>query len=104
MPLTALSENKAQVPDQTAIEINADIIESGAPDRKIRGLRWAIVIVAIISSTFLYSLDNTIMANIRPGIIESLGHIEMLPWMSVSYPLGEVGSCPFWQVFNQNLH
>jgi hypothetical protein len=96
MPLTVLSEDKTILPDQSAIEVNGDITEGGSQDRTISGLRWAIVVVAIISSTFLYSLDNTIMANIRPGIIESLGHIEMLPWMSVSYPLGEVGSCPFW--------
>lgn len=64
--------------------------------RKVTGVRWAIVVLAIISSTFLYALDNTIVANIRPGIIRSLGHIEMLPWVTIAYPLGEVGSCPFW--------
>ncbi|ORY09573.1 major facilitator superfamily domain-containing protein [Clohesyomyces aquaticus] len=70
--------------------------DDGPTVRKIRGIWWAIVITAIISSTFLYSLDNTVMANIRPDIVDSLGHMEMLPWISVSYPLGEVGTCPFW--------
>jgi hypothetical protein len=67
-----------------------------AVTRKPTGLTRAIVVMAVISSTFFYALDNTIMANIRPGIIKSLGHIEMLPWMTVAYPMGEVGSCPFW--------
>jgi hypothetical protein len=66
------------------------------PVQRVRGFWWAIVLISIVSSTFLYSLDNTVMANIRPDIVDSLGHMEMLPWMSVSYPLGEVGTCPFW--------
>jgi hypothetical protein len=39
---------------------------------------------------FLFALDNTIVANVQPSIIESLGHVDMLPWVSVSYPLGVV--------------
>ena len=55
-----------------------------------------LVVAAILSSTFLYALDNTIVANIRPRTILSLGHIHTLPWMSVAYAVGEVGSNPFW--------
>nr|POE61029.1 efflux pump patc [Quercus suber] len=36
----------------------------------------------------LYALDNTIVATIQPAIIEDLGHIEKLPWLSVTYQLG----------------
>ncbi|KAL9640599.1 MAG: hypothetical protein Q9204_000655 [Flavoplaca sp. TL-2023a] len=64
--------------------------------RDIKSVRWVVVVTAILSSTFLYALDNTIVANIRPSIIESLGEIEKLPWVSVAYAAGEVGSNPFW--------
>ena len=64
--------------------------------RKVTGLLWLAVLLSILSSTFLSALDNTVMANIRPGIIRSFGHLEMLQWITVAYPLGEVGSCPFW--------
>lgn len=64
--------------------------------REIGGLRWAMVVAAILSSTFLYALDNTIVANIRPSIVVSLGQINKLPWVSVAYAVGEVGSNPFW--------
>ncbi|KAL8949410.1 MAG: hypothetical protein Q9222_004479 [Ikaeria aurantiellina] len=67
-----------------------------ADARKIKGARWILVVIAILSSTFLYALDNTIVANIRPSIIGSLGQIEKLPWISVAYAAGEVGSNPFW--------
>ncbi|KAL8786818.1 MAG: hypothetical protein Q9213_002555 [Squamulea squamosa] len=70
--------------------------ESNKDTRDIKNIRWVIVVTAILSSTFLYALDNTIVANIRPSMIETLGEIEKLPWVSVAYAAGEVGSNPFW--------
>lgn len=96
MPPPSTSNEKTALPEQTAIDVDDHRVEDVVLARKITGLKWAVVVLAIISSTFLYALDNTIMANIRPGIIKSLGHIELLPWITVAYPLGEVGSCPFW--------
>lgn len=99
LAMSTTSETKEELTSQ--VEIGSDggaSQEDAVATRSITGLPWAAVVLAILSSTFLYSLDNTIMANIRPGIIKSLGHIEMLPWMTVAYPLGEVGSCPFWYV------
>jgi hypothetical protein len=67
-------------------------------ERKLKGLSWFLVILAILSPTFLYALDNTVMANVRPSIIDTFGHIDMLTWLSVSYPMGEVGGNPLWLV------
>ena len=81
------AERVASSPDNIGNEEN---------NREILGLRWVLVVTAVLSTTFLYALDNTIVANIRPSIILSLGHINKLPWMSVAYAVGEVGSNPFW--------
>ncbi|GAB1312796.1 hypothetical protein MFIFM68171_03006 [Madurella fahalii] len=76
--------------------------DTGGARRKWTTVRWIIVIVAILSSTFLYALDNTITANIRPSMIAALGNrIDMLPWLSVSYPMGEVGTNPLWGKLNK---
>ncbi|XXH04687.1 hypothetical protein Hte_011109 [Hypoxylon texense] len=65
--------------------------------RAITGIRWPLVVLAVLSSTFLYALDNTVTANVRPSITETFGNrIDMLPWLSVSYPMGEVGTNPLW--------
>lgn len=64
--------------------------------RTVTGISWAIVVISVLSSTFLYAFDNTVMANVRPSIISTFGQIDLLPWISVSYPLGEVGSNPLW--------
>jgi hypothetical protein len=66
--------------------------------RKITGLSWAIVVVALISSTVLYALDNTVLATVRPSMIKTLGRIDLLGWISAAYPMTEVGSNPLWLV------
>lgn len=68
-------------------------------ERKLKGFSWFIVVVAILAPTFLYALDNTIMANVRPSIIDTFDRVDMLTWLSVSYPMGEVGANPLWFVF-----
>ena len=69
----------------------------GVTTRKITGVAWFVVNVALLSATFLYALDNTVTATVRPGIVETFGHrIDMLPWVSVAYPMGEFGANPIW--------
>lgn len=64
-------------------------------ERGVRGFRSLLVVLAVLSSTFLYALDNTVTANARPSMIETFGNrFDMLPWLSVSYLMGEVGMNP----------
>ena len=64
--------------------------------RKLKGWLWGAVVTAILSSTFLFALDNTIVADIQPKIIEDLGDIDKLPWVSVSFALGGVSTNLIW--------
>ncbi|KAI0974394.1 putative efflux pump antibiotic resistance protein [Xylaria arbuscula] len=68
-----------------------DTDENPNDSRKLTGITWFIAMFAIISSTFLYALDNTVLANVRPSIIDTFGQIDLLTWVSVAYPLGEIG-------------
>lgn len=68
------------------------------PERKIRGSRWAIVIISILSSVTLYSLDNTIVADIQPQIIDAFGEINKLPWLSVAFLISCVATNSIWYV------
>ncbi|GLA47460.1 hypothetical protein CBS147343_4980 [Aspergillus niger] len=82
---------------------------SGSADavtgRKITGVAWFVVNVALLSATFLYALDNTVTATVRPAIVDTFGNrIDMLPWVSVAYPMGEVGTNPIWAKLNKFLN
>ncbi|KAI0383337.1 putative efflux pump antibiotic resistance protein [Hypomontagnella monticulosa] len=74
--------------------------DDGVQVREVKGVLWFLVVVAVLSATFLYALDNTVMANVRPSIVETFDRIDMLPWLSVSYPMGEVGANPLWGKLN----
>lgn len=93
----------------TDISCNGGKTNSGVPkaqldnndksERTIKGARWAVIVLSVLSSTFLYALDNTVTANVRPSMIETFGNrVEWLTWLSVSYPMGEVGMNPLWYV------
>lgn len=107
MATMSSSETQPSEPEKTQLDSPKDTGEryqetnlnnEDGNTRKVSGIAWAIAIVALLSSTFLYALDNTIMANVRPSIVETFHRIDMLPWLSVSYPMGEVGSNPLWYV------
>lgn len=53
-------------------------------------LKWFTVVVALFFAVFLFALDTTVVADVQPSIIETLGDIERLPWVSVAYPLGTI--------------
>ncbi|KAI2885384.1 hypothetical protein CBS63078_11188 [Aspergillus niger] len=107
-------------PTQTAASSTSDPVEkplqdatasdpSGSADavtgRKITGVAWFVVNIALLSATFLYALDNTVTATVRPAIVNRFGNrIDMLPWVSVAYPMGEVGTNPIWAKLNKFLN
>jgi hypothetical protein len=92
------------VTQSTALgDINPEshIDEDVDSERKLRGLPWFLVIMAVLSPTFLYALDNTVMANVRPSIIDTFGELDMITWLSVAYPMGELGANPLWYVLGK---
>ncbi|KAI9806472.1 MAG: hypothetical protein M1833_003659 [Piccolia ochrophora] len=66
------------------------------PPRTLKGPLWVLAVVSILSSTFLFSLDNTIVADVQPRIIEQFGEIDKLPWLSVAFLLGALSTNLIW--------
>jgi hypothetical protein len=54
----------------------------------VKGWRWALVVSAILSSLFLFNLDNTIVGDIQPAITETFEDVGKLPWLGVAFLLG----------------
>ncbi|KAH0537074.1 hypothetical protein FGG08_006115 [Glutinoglossum americanum] len=70
--------------------------DTEVPPRTVKGFVWALVVLAILSSTFLFALDNTVVADVQPAIVERFGDIGKLPWLSVSFLLGTVSTILIW--------
>ncbi|KAL4762210.1 putative MFS transporter [Aspergillus foveolatus] len=87
--------------DSSCASDNDQPKEAQSP-RNIHGLLWVVTILAIYSSTFLFALDNTIVANIQPAIISSLNGIEKLAWSGVAFVMASSATVLTWlQIFNQ---
>ncbi|KAI9676065.1 MAG: hypothetical protein M1817_000808 [Caeruleum heppii] len=73
-----------------------------ASPRDIHGWKWVLAIVSILSSAFLFALDNSIVADIQPAIVARFGDIEKLPWLSVTFNLGAAATTLVWgKLFGQ---
>ena len=53
--------------------------EKAPPPRDVHGWKWSIVVSSILASTFLFSLDNTIVADVQPAVFQRFGEIDTLP-------------------------
>ncbi|KND89162.1 putative HC-toxin efflux carrier TOXA [Tolypocladium ophioglossoides CBS 100239] len=100
---------------QTSSELEANVpLQEKSPEeaadaspREIHGILWFLVVIGILSSIFLYSLDNTVVADITPvGVlcdcrsvlhdradcgktaVNRFGDVVKLPWLSVGFLLG----------------
>ncbi|PLN86962.1 MFS drug efflux transporter [Aspergillus taichungensis] len=75
--------------------------ETSAPSRppaarNVHGIAWVAVVGSILSATFLYGLDQTIVANVQPAIVDRFDSLGQLSWVSVAFLLGAASSNLFW--------
>lgn len=76
--------------------------EVEAPPRDLSGWKWFLAMTAILSSIFLYALDNTVVADIQPVIIKDFGEVDKLSWLSVAFLLGATATNLIWgKVYSQ---
>jgi MFS family permease len=73
----------------TLAEKPIDATEDSGPEyqREIHGIKWVLTVGAILSCVFLYALDTTVVADIQPNIIVSLGDFQKFPWLATAYAL-----------------
>ncbi|KAF4961863.1 hypothetical protein FSARC_10021 [Fusarium sarcochroum] len=73
--------------------------ENDESPRNIHGWKWAVSYTAMLSTTFLFALDNTIVAEIQPAILGDLGAIELLPWVGTGFALGTMVVLPLSKAY-----
>lgn len=76
--------------------VSSDRITVAITLSSIRFLIIHVIVTAILSSVFLFALDQTIVADVQPNIIVEFGSIDKLPWLSVSFLLGNASTNLFW--------
>ncbi|KAF2969068.1 hypothetical protein GQX73_g4496 [Xylaria multiplex] len=64
--------------------------------RKASGLSWVLIVISILSSAFLFALDNTIVADIQPAVVRDFQSVDKLTWLPVAFLLGAASSNLLW--------
>lgn len=64
------------------------------------GIKWFLVIFSILVGLFLFALDNTIVADIQPAIVEEFNSVDKIAWLASGFFLsGTALMLPFGQFF-----
>jgi MFS family permease len=103
---------KLELPDASAIAITSaetsDVEKADAIPpadvlpRDVTGAKWLLVVLAILSSTFLFALDNTVVADVQPQIVTQFNAVGQLAWLSVAFIMAAVSTnLLFGQLYSQ---
>ncbi|OQE23756.1 hypothetical protein PENSTE_c008G04708 [Penicillium steckii] len=82
-------------PDVAAAMTDVDHVEEDVQSRVPKPL-WVLIVLTILSSTFLFSLDNTIVADIQSPIVERFGEVGKMSWLGVAFVLSGSATIITW--------
>ncbi|KAI1400534.1 MFS drug efflux transporter [Hypoxylon fuscum] len=70
--------------------------EDGHACRNVGTFSWILIVISILSSAFLFSLDNTIVADVQPAIVREFSSVEKLSWLPVAFFMGAASTNLLW--------
>lgn len=84
-----------KIPDPPTMEegkVRGEIGHPVAEEREYKGIVWIIVCFALLSPSFLYGLDNTVVADLQGPILEQFGSsaVVQVGWLGIAFPMGSV--------------
>ncbi|KAJ5536079.1 major facilitator superfamily transporter [Penicillium frequentans] len=91
--VSIVTETKCTTTTETTQDV--DFVQEDVQARVSKPL-WLLIVVTIISSTFLFSLDNTIVADVQSPIIEKFGEVGKLSWLGVAFVLASAATIITW--------
>jgi MFS family permease len=93
---TDVSERTSEIGVDAVADEKQEPTEAVAAPREITGWKWGLVVISILSSIFLFALDNTVVADIQPAIIANFGEIQKLPWLTGAFLIGSASTNLVW--------
>ncbi|KAK1988890.1 major facilitator superfamily-domain-containing protein [Colletotrichum cereale] len=84
--------NKENGNELSSHDADADV---DAP-REVHGVKWFLIICALLSALFLYALDNTVVANVQAKVAETYHRVDLVPWLGVSFALASAATTLPW--------
>ena len=75
------------------------LVEESHP-REMKPWQWILLSGSVFFATTLLALDNTVVADLQPQIVEAFGEYSKFPWINLNYSLGAVVSGLLWYVIS----
>ncbi|KAL9617495.1 MAG: hypothetical protein Q9160_007706 [Pyrenula sp. 1 TL-2023] len=75
---------------------SSDNDDVNTSEPQLRGVKLLLVVVSLISATFLWGLDGTIVADIQATFVEEFNAVDKLAWNSVAFFLGAAATVLSW--------
>ncbi|TRX96508.1 hypothetical protein FHL15_002780 [Xylaria flabelliformis] len=99
--MTTSSQSEMAPPDniiesQASENEKSTAEETPVSPRKATGLSWILIVISILSSAFLFALDNTIVADIQPAVVRDFQSVDKLTWLPVAFLLGASSTNLLW--------
>ncbi|KAK0609540.1 MFS drug efflux transporter [Bombardia bombarda] len=64
--------------------------------RDVGTISWILVVASILSASFLFSLDNTIVADVQPAVVRDFSSVDKLSWLPVAFLMGAASTNLLW--------
>ncbi|KAJ5398185.1 hypothetical protein N7509_006298 [Penicillium cosmopolitanum] len=90
-----IQQVQIESPDVREDVQGVDYIEENVQSSVAKPL-WALIVLTILSSTFLFSLDNTIVADVQSPIVERFGEVGKMSWLGVAFVLSGSATIIAW--------
>ncbi|KAK9772341.1 putative Major facilitator superfamily (MFS) profile domain-containing protein [Seiridium cardinale] len=90
-------DEKQNASDSPALSDRAEPVAETKTDTDTassHGFKWWFAYASVLSTVLLFAIDGTIVADIQPSIVDSLGEVDKLPWIGVAISLGTVAILP----------
>ncbi|KAJ5673212.1 major facilitator superfamily transporter [Penicillium longicatenatum] len=81
--------------NQTIVTSDVDYVQEDVQARVSKPI-WLLIVLTMLSSTFLFSLDNTIVADVQSPIIKKFGEVGKLSWLGVAFVLASSATMVTW--------
>lgn len=66
------------------------------PLKEINNIQWLLIVLTILSSTFLFSLDNTVVADVQSPVVKTFDEVGKLSWLGVGFVLASSSTLITW--------
>ncbi|KAL9055930.1 MAG: hypothetical protein Q9162_003226 [Coniocarpon cinnabarinum] len=86
------ADDSISIAETSGNALNGDHPQS----RQMKGWMWFLLSSAVLFATLLMALDNTIVADLQPQVVEALGEINKFPWINHTFDLGSVSTGLLW--------